>query len=94
MYVKFHRAGESEVVAVCDEELVGKKLVEGGVCIEIKEDFYKGEKVDSEKLLSMVEDVRIVNIVGEKSIKVFLDAGIISKENVRRVKGVPFAMIL
>lgn len=93
MYMKIHRTGESEVVAVCDEELVGKCFEEDGVCLDVSESFYKGDKVDGSRVLKVCKDARAMNVVGKKSVKLFLDAGMIVMENVREVKGVPFVII-
>ena len=34
------------------------------------------------------------NIVGEKSIKIALETGIITKQGIRKIDGIPFALVL
>lgn len=95
MYVKLHK-GSSCVLAICDEDLIGKTFEEGELFLEISEDFYKGEKKTKEEVLEMLRDENIknFNIVGKESISVALKAGIIEKQNILTVGGVPHAQSL
>ncbi len=87
-----------DVVVVCDKELLGKKFEEGKFQLDIKENFYKGEEVNEEAVIEVMEKMSAedstFNIVGKKSINSALKAGIISIEAVRKIKGIPFAMVL
>ena len=92
--IKSHR----DIVAICDKELLGKKFEEGKFQLDIKENFYKGKEVDSESLIEIIKKMSTedatFNIVGKKSVNVALKIGIISEEEIRRIDGVPFALIL
>ena len=87
-----------DVVAVCDKELLGKKFEEGKLQLNIKENFYKGKEVDTESVVEIMKKMSAedatFNIVGEKSINAALKTGIISKEEIGRIKKVPFALVL
>lgn len=87
-----------DVVAICDKELLGKRFEEGKFQLNIKENFYKGKETDTESVVEIMKKMSAedatFNIVGEKSTNAALKAGIISKEEVRKIKGVPFALIL
>lgn len=87
--VKFHE----NVVAVCDSDLIGKKLDDGKVCLEITERFYKGDKKSDKEVEDILKEADNVNIVGEKSVKVAIKAGVVSKDEVIEINGVPHAMI-
>tara|TARA_Y100000310_G_scaffold330362_1_gene401859 strand:- start:2101 stop:2397 length:297 start_codon:yes stop_codon:yes gene_type:complete len=86
------------VVAVCDADLLGKKFEEGKFQLDVKENFFKGEKTSEEKAIEimkhMSEDDATFNIIGEKSVKTALKAGVISEEGIRRIKNIPFALVL
>jgi hypothetical protein len=86
------------VVAVCDADLLGKRFEEGKFQIDVKENFFKGEKVSEEKAIeimqSMLEEDATFNIVGEKSVKTALKAGVISEEGIKKIQDIPFALIL
>ncbi len=87
-----------DVVVICDKELLGKKFEEGKFQLDIKESFYKGKEVDEgagiEIMKKMSAEDATFNIVGEKSINTALKAGIISTEEIGKIKGIPFAMVL
>lgn len=96
MYIKIHESYR-KVVAMCDSEVIGNIYEEGKMQLDVRETFYKGEEVGDDivnELKIYKEDDATFSIVGEKSIKLALESGIITKDNVGEVKGVPFALIL
>ena len=86
------------IVAICDSELLGKRFEEGKFQLHVKEDFYKGEIFSEEKVIEtikrMSDEDATFNIVGKKSVNAALKAGIISKDLVGEIEGVPFALVL
>jgi hypothetical protein len=87
-----------DIVSICDSELLGKIFEEGKLQLDIKESFYKGEELSEQKTLEIIEKMSAedatFNIVGEKSVKTALKAGIISKEGISKIQDIPFAMVL
>ena len=86
------------VVAVCDSDLLGKRFEEGRFQLHVKESFYGGdEKSESETieiLRKMTGEDATFNIVGKKSVKAALKAGVINEESVGEVQGVEFALVM
>jgi len=93
MYIKKHQSEGREVLSVCDENLLGKTFYENGMKLEVSERFYKGEKVDEEKVKEELQKAENINIVGEESIHIAEEAGIISSDQVKKIDGVPFALV-
>lgn len=97
MLLKIHKTYR-DIIAICDSELIGKKFEQGKFQLDIKESFFKGEKVSEEKAVEIMKNFSTedatFNIVGEKSINTALKAGIISQEGVKKIQGVPFALVL
>jgi len=97
MHVKIHRSYR-KVVAVCDNDLIGKKFEEGKKQLDVRESFYSGDEFDVERVKEIMKgeaaDDSTFNIVGEESVKIALESGIIVEGNVGRVDGVPFALRL
>lgn len=96
MLIKIHKSYR-DVVAICDKELLGKKFEQGDMQIEISS-FFDGEHKTEPEVLEIIknassEDVSF-NIVGKKSIKTALKAGIISKEGIKTIQGIPMALTL
>lgn len=92
IYVKIHK-GSGEVIAVCDEDLIGKKFSEGKLCLDVKEDFYKGELVDEDKCKEILKNAANLNIVGKNSIGIALKEKIIDESSIIKIKEVPHAQI-
>jgi len=85
-------------VAICDSELIGKTFEQGNLQLEVKESFFKGDEVSEEELREIINDMSVedatFNIVGEKSVKLALEEGIIHKDCIKKIQGIPFALVL
>ena len=94
MYVKIHHSGDKVVIAICGEELVGKKISEGELVLDISERFYKGEKKSKEEVKKILENAENINLVGEKAVKFAKELGILNKESIVIIRGIPHAQII
>ena len=87
-----------DVVAICDKELLWKRFEEGEFQLDVKESFFKGDETDEDKAVGIMKLMSIedstFNIVGEKSVNTAVKAGIILNSQIRKIQGVPFAMVL
>jgi len=87
-----------DIVTLCDKELLGKYFEEGQFQLDVKESFYSGEKTTEEEAIIILQDMAredyTFNIVGEKSTNTAVKAGIITEEGVRKIQGIPFALVL
>lgn len=85
-------------MAICDSDLIGKKFEEDRFQLDIKENFFKGEEYSEEQAIRIIKKMSAedatFNIVGEKSVNTSLKAGIISEDGIKKIQGVPFAMVL
>ena len=92
--IKYYR----DIVAICDSELLGKKFEEGKLQLDVKESFFNGEETDEEKAIEIMQDMEkedaLFNIIGEESVNAALKAGIIKKEGIKKIQGIPFALVL
>ena len=96
MFVKIINSSRN-IVAICDSNLIGKKFEEGKFQLDIKENFYKGEEILEEQVIDIIQKMSkedsTFNIVGEKSVNCALKTGIISQEGIKKIQGIPFAMV-
>ena len=97
LYVKVHKSYR-DVVAICDADLLGKHFEEDDRQINVKHSFYEGDKKTPEEALKIIKDLAredsTFNIVGKKAIELALQAGIISKDGIKEIQGIPFALVL
>jgi len=97
MLVKIHKSYR-DVVAICDSELLGKKFQQGKLQIDLNGEFFNGEEKSESETLELIEDTAredaTFNIVGSKSCQLALKAGIIDKKGIKKISGVPVALVL
>ncbi len=95
--VKIHKSYRT-VVAMCDSELLGKKFEEGIRQLDVRTNFYNGEEVSEEKALEIMQNYGIedatFNIVGDNSVRLAIQAGIIGEESSAKIQNIPFALKL
>ena len=92
--MKLHNTRDGKILAMCDASALNRVLKEGEVIIDTKTyaDFYKGRLMNVESLDSVaISDINSANIVGEESINAAIERYIIGKNNVKKVRGVPYA---
>ncbi len=95
MIVKIHKTQDrKKIVAVCDEDLIGKKLKEKNIQLDLSSDFYKGEKRSEEEVMKIFYDAYIVNMVGKKSVEMGKRAGFVLEEQVIYIQKVPHAQAI
>lgn len=90
MIVKIHERKEGSVVCVIDKELLGKKFEEDDLQLDLSSNFYKGEVRLPEEIGDLMRNAHGVNLVGEKTIKLAIDEGIIVEEVVKKIAGIPY----
>ena len=92
MIVKKHKTRDGRlIIAVCDSNLIGKKLIDNKKQLDISSDFYKGDEMSGNDIKKFLKFAYIINLVGENSVEFGIKEGIIKKENVSKVGGVPHA---
>ncbi len=86
------------VVAVCDEDVFGRKLKEGSRILDVSGDFFKGDVMSKDEVREEVvrcngEDATF-NFVGVESVGIARELGLVKAEGVVLIDGVPFALVL
>lgn len=92
--MNFRKIGRNVLLAICDVEILGRTLREGKMVFCVKEDFYKGARVNVEEAVSMIENSNIVNMVGRNVVKKAIQKGYVHPEAVLKIEGVPHAQIV
>jgi hypothetical protein len=86
--------GKCVLLAICDAEILGKTLREGKIVFRVKEEFYKGAKVNLEEAVALIEQSTIVNLVGENIVKKAVEKGYVHPEAIIKIQGIPHAQII
>lgn len=97
MLIKIHKSYR-DVVAICDSELINKKFEQGKFQLDVKENFFNGEKVNENQLLNIIKKMSLedatFNIIGEKATNTAIKAEIILQNQIKKINGIPFALVL
>lgn len=86
------------VVAVCDKDVFGRKLVEGKRILDVGGEFFNGEEMNEEKaseeIIRCNDEDATFNFVGEKSVALAKKLGLVKEEGISKIEGIPFALVL
>jgi hypothetical protein len=93
-YMKLKKVGRNVLLAICDVEILGKTLQSGKIVFHVKEDFYKGAKVNIDEAMCMIENSTIVNMIGKNVVNTAIKRGYVHPEAVLDIKGIPHAQIV
>lgn len=94
MYIKVRESEGNIVVAACDSEILGKRFSEGGVHLNVKEDFYKGELENLKDLGKFLSKATIANLSGNNVVDKAIDLGFVDADCVLEISGVKHAQII
>jgi len=94
VYMNLKKVGTNVLLSICDCEILGKTLCEGKIVFQVKEDFYRGSRVDVEEAVSMIDNSTIVNMIGKNVVKRAIEKGYVHPEAVLHIEGVPHAQIV
>lgn len=91
---KTFRSGKDTLLAISDASLLGKCLSNDKFDIKVSEDFYSGVRCGEKKALKAMSEATIINAIGKNIIKVLQKNGIVEKDNVLLISGVPHAQVV
>lgn len=95
VYIKVHMRGNVMVLAICDEELLGRKFEEGIFTLEVKEDFYGDRRVPiDDELFKLIDEAHIVNMVGSRIVEEAIRRGVVPREGVLKIAGIPHVQVV
>ena len=94
VYVKTVTHGRDMVVAVCDEEILGKTLEGGRVPFKVSEGFYKGTLGDVDEAIAAMKQATICNLVGKKIVEAAVECKMVHERAIIYFGDVPHAQIV
>ena len=92
--MNLRKVGNNVLLAICDAEILGKTLREGKIVFCVKEEFYKGARVNVEEALDMMTNSTIVNMVGKNVVKKAIEKGYVHPDAVLNIEGIPHAQVV
>jgi hypothetical protein len=90
---KCHSVKGYFIVAICDKNLIGKKIG-NELKVKVEEKFYGGEIIDDVKALELMKKANICNLLGKEIVKLALEKKFITKENIILIGEIPHAQFI
>ncbi|MCL5983959.1 MAG: DUF424 family protein [Candidatus Thermoplasmatota archaeon] len=94
MVVRVHRTQGETVLAACDRDLLGKKLMTGRREYLVSPGFYGSTPVAEEELVQLIRASTIVNLLGSRTVGVAKKAGLLEEGATTLLDGVEHAEIV
>jgi len=84
---------DTNMLNICDIELLGKTLNNGNFTLKISEEYYAQKVVEKEEAKVLLKSSKNINMVGKEIISLSVDMGIGSQEGVKEIDGIPFLIV-
>ena len=84
---------QNAMLNMCDAELVGRTVSEGGKNLNISRGYYGGRVVDRPEAEDLLRTSSIINMAGPRTVSLSIGLGIGIETGVKRVGGVPFLIV-
>jgi len=92
-FVRTSSYQNSQMLNMCDEELLERVVKKDDVEIKISKSYYGQRLVGTSEARDLMTSASIINLVGEQSIKISIDLNLGSRAGVKTIQGVPFLII-
>lgn len=92
VYLKVHTQGTTEIIAVCDDDLLNKELHEDNFKLKISNDFYGGKLIDIDEAINRLSMTSNFNIIGNNIIRKAIKSGIILESSIKKIDNIPMAL--
>ena len=92
--IKIYKQGGDVLIGACDEDLIGQTFEEGKYFLDVKKEFYDGERVTPDVLKRFLEDATIANLVGKETVESAIEMKLIDPDCVIKIKNVPHAQMV
>jgi len=87
------RHKDSNMLNICDKELLGKTLNRDNFRLKISEKYYAEKIVEKEEARDLLQKSDNINMVGKEIIDLSVNMGIGSQKGVKVIDGVPFLIV-
>ena len=87
------RHKDSNMLNICDKDLLGKTLNRDNFRLKIREEYYAEKVVEKEEARDLLQKSDNINMVGKEIIDLSVNMGIGSHDGVKVIDGVPFLIV-
>jgi hypothetical protein len=92
-FVKTTNYQNSNMLNMCDEDLLGKTIKNGKLQINITQSYYGQRLVEQAEAETLLQRCSILNLVGKNTIQLSVDLKVGSQQGVKTIDDVPFLIV-
>lgn len=93
LIAKKHEINGKKILAVCDENLIGKKIETEKIEFFVSERFYGGQKITTEELIELFEEFDSINLIGNNCIEILQKKGLINESSIININNTKHVQI-
>ncbi len=94
MIVKIHKSYGKVVLAMCDDDILGKVFEDEDSILDLSSSFFKGEEMDEDVVLNLVKEAHIINAVGKFCVDFLINNNIVQKKDIKKINNTPHVQVL
>jgi len=83
----------SAMVNICDIELVGTKLEQGEIVVDLTREYFQQEIIEEREAENLLKTCSVANLVGERIVNKAIKLRLAKEISIKRISGIPFLMI-
>ncbi len=83
----------NSMLNICDSSLLGKKIVDDKVTMNISKSYYYERFVEKEEAQNLLKKCSSINMVGKETVSLSVSLGIGSQQAIKEIDGIPFLLI-
>ena len=92
-FVKTSNYQNSNMLNMCDENLLGRTIANGNVQINISKNYYGQRLVEKQEAEQLLQNSSILNLVGTNTIQMSIQLKIGSSQGIKTIGDVPFLLV-
>ncbi len=89
-----HPAANGTIVVISDQNIVGKKFLEGKRQLDLTVPFYQGKEESEQEVVELLHQGYILHLTGKAIIALAVEVGLVQAEQILFVQGVPHAQVV
>ena len=91
--VRVNNYQNNSMLNICDAELLGKKITQDKLDMNISKSYYGEKLVEKEEAEHLLKNSSIINMVGKETVSLSIELGIGTENGNKLISGVPFLII-
>ncbi|MDG7049776.1 MAG: DUF424 domain-containing protein [Nitrososphaerota archaeon] len=92
-FVRTSNYQNSNMLNMCDEELLGRIVKNGNLQINISKSYYGQRLVEKAEAETLMKNSSVLNLVGKQTIEMSVELNIGSRQGVKTIEDVPFLIV-